>query len=232
MCQFVHPFTACVAAPSGSGKSTFVLKFLQHLPELVCGRIDHVAWCFGQEEALPSEIINNPLVKTYRGVPTQESGVFKPNTLLILDDLMTTCLNDSSISDLYTKGSRHRKISVIILSQNLLYQSKHARNISLCTRYFILLRNLREKSQFQHLARQIYPENARSLCAALNEVWSQPFSYLVIDLEPSTPEALRFRTNIWPTDPYLIIYASDKSIEQYHESGATLQTYPANNLFK
>lgn len=231
MCQFVHPFTACLASPSGSGKTTFILKFLRHLNELVCGKIEHIVWCYGQEAGLPSEVENSPVIKTHRGVPAEESGVFKPNTLLILDDLMSTCLNDSSVSDLYTKGSRHRKISVIILSQNLLHQSKHARTISLNTRYFILLRNLRDKSQFQHLARQVYPENSRSLCAALNEAWSEPFGYLVIDLEPSTPEALRFRTNIWPTDPHLIVYASDKAIEQYHGSGASLQSFTVGSLF-
>lgn len=231
MWRLHHPFTACLAAPSGSGKSTFILKFLQHLSELVDGDIQHIVWCFGEEGGLPTEVLNNQSITTYRGVPTNDSGVLQRDTLLILDDLMNSCMNDLTISDLYTKGSRHRRISVFILSQNLFHQSKHSRNISLSTRYFILLKNVRDKAQFFHLARQIYPENARSLCQALNDAWSSPFSYFVIDLDPSTAEGLRFRTNIWPTDPYMIVYAPDTAIEQLHKSGLAVKP-TAETLFQ
>ncbi|KAJ1526544.1 hypothetical protein ONE63_008131 [Megalurothrips usitatus] len=230
MWQFHVPFTACLAAPAGSGKSTFILKFLRHLPELVDGTFEHIVWCYGEEAGLPSDVIKNPTIRTYRGVPDEESGVLKPNTLLILDDLMNFCLNDLTISELYTKGSRHRRISVFILTQNLFHQSKHARSISLSTRYFVLIKNCRDKAQFLHLARQVYPENARSLCQALSDAWSLPFSYFVIDLDPSTDESLRFRTNIWPSDPYMVVYATERSIEQLRDRGQVLNNSFGNVL--
>jgi hypothetical protein len=217
MWQARHPFTACLAAPAGSGKSTFVLKFLHHLRELVHGNIKHIVWCYGEEAGIPEEVLSDERIETFRGVPTEDSGVLRRDSLIILDDLMNYCLNDITISELYTKGSRHRRISVFILSQNLFHQSKHSRSISLSTRYFFLLKSVRDKSQFFHLARQVYPENARSLCRALADAWSKPFSYLVIDLDPHTPEALRFVTNIWPTDPFLTVYATDSAIARYRK---------------
>lgn len=232
MWQFHVPFTACLAAPAGSGKSTFVLKFLQYLPDLVDGKIDHITWCYGEEAGIPAEILSNPRVETYCGVPTEDSGVLRPDSLLILDDLMNYCLNDLSVSELYTKGSRHRRISVIILSQNLFFQSKHARSISLSTRYFILLRNVRDKAQFQHLARQVYPENARSLCQALNDAWSGPFTYFVIDLDPATPDYSRFITQIFPSDPYMVVYATAAAIEAFQKSDTSLRGITGKNIFQ
>ena len=220
MYQFKVPFTACVAAPSGSGKSTWILKFLQYLPVLVDKPFDHIVWCFGEESGIPLEVLKKPDIRRHRGVPSEDSDVLKENSLIILDDLMSDCYN-KCVSELYSKGSRHRKISVVILTQNLFHQSRHSRDISLSTRYFILLRNVRDRAQFVHLARQIFPENPSSLCQALKEAWSTPFSYLLIDLDPSTDDSLRFRSNIWPCDPHMIVYASDKGIDALHESGQT-----------
>lgn len=217
MIQFKTPFTACLAAPSGSGKSTWILKFLTYLPVLVDKPFDNIVWCYGEEGGLPADVLENNSIRKHRGVPTEESGVLKEGSLIILDDLMGECYN-KCVSELYTKGSRHRKISVFILTQNLFHQSRHSRDISLSTRYFILLRNVRDRAQFFHLARQIYPDNPKSLCAALNDAWSTPFSYLLIDLDPATDEGLRFRSNIWPSDPFMTVYASDKAIDSLQQS--------------
>jgi hypothetical protein len=211
------PFTACVGAPPGSGKSTFVLKLLRHLKDVVEGHFEHIVWCFGEEGGVPSEIASDPKMRTFRGVPNEESGLLKPQSLLILDDLMAEASNQC-IADLYTRGSRHRKISVILITQNIFNQSRFSRNISLSTRYFVLLKNVRDRAQFMYLARQIYPENPRSLCAALNDAWATPFSYLLIDLDPRTPESLRFRTNIFPTDPHTIVYATDGSVQKLKDT--------------
>jgi len=163
--QFRAPLTACVSGPSKSGKTQWILKFLQHLDVLVDHQFKSIVWCYGEEGGVPDEISNNSLIIKHRGIPTEESGLLTENSLIILDDLMGEAYNQN-ISDLYTRGSRHRKISIVLLTQNLFHQSRNSRDISLSTRYFVLLKNCRDKFQFQHLARQIYPENTKSLCAA------------------------------------------------------------------
>lgn len=195
-----------------------MLKFLRHIRELVEGEIEHIVWCYGEEGGVPPEIEQSASIKAFRGVPTEESKLLRPNSLIVLDDLMSECYN-KVVSDLYTRGSRHKKISVFILTQNLFHQSPHSRAISLSTRYFVLLRNVRDRAQFSHLARQIYPENAPSLCSALCDAWCRPYSYFLIDLDPRTEEGLRFRTNIFPDDPYMIVYASDQALDLLKESG-------------
>jgi len=223
--QIQTPLTACVAGPSKSGKTQWILKFLQHLDVLLDKSPSTIVWCYGELGGVPKEVQNNPSIQKHCGVPTEDSGLLTENSLIILDDLMQEAYNQN-ISDLYTRGSRHRKISIILLTQNLFHQSKNSRDISLSTRYFVLLKNCRDKFQFNHLAKQIYPENSKSLCSALHDAWSKPFNYLLVDLDPCTPDALRFRTNIWPTDPFMIVYANDQSIDclQTQTGGAYCKT--------
>ena len=58
--------------------------------------------------------------------------------LLILDDLMRESSSDV-ILDLFTKGSHHN-ISVIFVAQNVFLKGKAQRDISLNTKYLVLLK--------------------------------------------------------------------------------------------
>ena len=44
--------------------------------------------------------------------------------LVVLDDLMSQCSNDQGVADLFTRGSHHRGISVLYLTQNLFLLGK------------------------------------------------------------------------------------------------------------
>ena len=57
------------------------------------------------------------------------------NSLIVLDDLMSQCSNDSRVADLFTRGSHHRGISVMYLTQNLFPPGKLSRAISLNCHY-------------------------------------------------------------------------------------------------
>jgi hypothetical protein len=70
------------------------------------------------------------------------------------------------VCDLFTKGSHHRSISVILITQNLFHQGRYCRDISLNATYLVLLKNVRDKHQFAYLARQVFPEYSDSLYKA------------------------------------------------------------------
>ena len=65
-------------------------------------------------------------------------------TLLVLDDLMSECSKDQRVSDLFTRGSHHKGISVLYLTQNLFPPGKLSRTISLNSHYFIIFKNPRD----------------------------------------------------------------------------------------
>ncbi|KAJ8027016.1 hypothetical protein HOLleu_32028 [Holothuria leucospilota] len=89
------------------------------------------------------------------GLPTNLEEYLDPSykTLIILDDIMTSHGNDKRITDLFSKGSHHRNISVIYILQNFFYGAKETRNITLNAHYIILFRNPRDKSKVSSLAR-------------------------------------------------------------------------------
>ena len=58
------------------------------------------------------------------------------------------------------------------------------------------------------LARQVYPENSTSLYKSYLNATRRPYGYIILDLSQDSNDNLRFRTNIFPTDPPPpIIYA-------------------------
>ena len=84
------------------------------------------------------------------------------------------------VCHLFTKGSHHRNISVILITQNLYHQAKHCRDISLNAKYIVLLKNTRDKNQFTHLARHVYPEDSSSLYKAYLKATDRPHGYFVL----------------------------------------------------
>lgn len=133
--------------------------------------------------------------------------------LIIIDDLMRESSNNT-IVDLFTKGSHHKNLSVVFITQNLFHQGHGQRDISLNANYIVVFKNPRDRAQFQHLARQIYPENPRFLQEAYHDATSKPHGYLLLDLKQSTPDNCRFRTNIFPSDGFSYVYVPVKNIKR------------------
>ena len=82
--------------------------------------------------------------------------------LIILDDLLNEVYS-KEVCHLFTKGSHHRNINVILITENLFHQAKCCKDISLNAKYIVLLKNTRDKNQFKHLVRQVYPEDSAGL---------------------------------------------------------------------
>jgi hypothetical protein len=78
----------------------------------------------------------------------------------VLDDLLNEAYS-REVYDLFTKGSHHRHISVILITQNVFHQGRFSRDISLNAKYLVVLKNVRDKNQFAYLAKQVYPEDSK-----------------------------------------------------------------------
>ena len=100
------------------------------------------------------------------------NGLGEPS-LIIFDDLLNRVYS-KDVSDLFTKGSHHTNISVLLLTQNLFHHGTNCGNISLKAKYLVLFKNVRDKNQFLYLARQAYPEDSHSLYDAYRDATRQP----------------------------------------------------------
>ena len=68
-----------------------------------------------------------------------------------------------NVSELFTKGSHHRNISLVLITQNLFHQGPSSSDISLKSKYMVVFKNSRDKTQILHLALQVYPENSSNI---------------------------------------------------------------------
>jgi ABC-type glutathione transport system ATPase component len=131
--KFKHPLTCIVRRPMGSGKSSFTLRLLQHLDSLCTERnfSGGIIWCYSEKSAVPRRQLDSlhKDVSFHNGVP-QNFGIDhgKP-CLIILDDLLNEDYS-KGICDLFTKGSHHRNISLILITQNLFHQGRFCRDIA------------------------------------------------------------------------------------------------------
>ena len=84
--------------------------------------------------------------------------------LVVIDDLMAE--TDSRVTQLFTKGSHHRDMSVIQIVQNIFGKNKEQRTISLNAHYIIIFKNPRDKTQIIHLGKQMFPGQSKFVAEA------------------------------------------------------------------
>ena len=99
---------------------------------------------------------------------------------------------DENIASFFTKGSHHRNISVILITQNLFHQNSHFRTIKRNSQYLILFKNPRDTQQIEILDRQLSKRNR--LKEAYIHATSRHHGYLMLDLRQITPEKYSLRT--------------------------------------
>ena len=191
--RWTHPFTSVIAGPTGCGKTEWVLKFLQHLNAMVDPVPTRVIYSYGEWQPAFRRLPNQ--VQLVEGIPDIPDRAQEP-MLLIIDDQMDK--TDQRVSNLFTKGSHHRNVSVMYIVQNVFDKNKEHRTISLNAHYLVLFKNPRDKSQIIHLAKQMYPGQTHFVQEAFALATKEPHGYLLIDLKQSTPEHMRLRSHLFP----------------------------------
>jgi hypothetical protein len=121
---------------------------------------------------------------------------------------------DQLVTDLFTEGSHHRNLSVIALNQNL-YFNKEPTQRRNC-HYLVIFNNPVDRLPIATLARQMHPSNFKEVIRYFDSAVSQPYGYLLLDFKPTTPEAMRMRTNIF--------CIKEGSTDQNHHSKGDIQT--------
>ena len=208
---FKHPFTALLAGPSGSGKTTIIKKILESNKYYIDVPPTRIVYCYTRWQNVYDELkALEPLIEFRHNLIDIEELNTQDTNLIILDDLMSECETDKSVSDLFTKDSHHKNISVFLITQNLFSQGKYARTISLNSHYIILLNNPRDRSQIFFLARQMYPTNPNFLIECYGDaVEDKKYGYLFIDLKQTTNKRFRVQTGVLRNEQRIIYQIKD-----------------------
>lgn len=201
-----HPFTCIIAGPSGCGKTCLLVDILKNADRLIKNPPSKIYYCYAHFQ----EIFNSlkEKVEFHEGlINLEELDPTFPN-LIIHDDLMEECQNDKSIEHLFTRGSHHKNISVIMLTQNIFNKGKFTRTINLNSHYTILFNNHRDRTQIRYLAREMYPDNSKFLIDAFNDATKSAHGYIFIDNKHETDNRLRVQSNV--TNDIRTVYVNKK----------------------
>ena len=102
--------------------------------------IQEIVWCYGIWQPAYDRLKARD-VKFIEGIPDTSDWNVDRRRLIILDDLMSE--TNSGVTDLFTKGSHHRNMSVIQVTQNLFPKKKEQRTISLNSHYIVVFNPIR-----------------------------------------------------------------------------------------
>jgi hypothetical protein len=174
--NFKHPFSCLLSGPSGSSKTSFCIRFLQNLNTLgtVADFSGGNVWCNSEISAIPyGQLAGAKHVRFHVGVPADFNNNGEKPCLIILDYLLNTAYS-KVVCDLFTKGSHHRNISLILITQNLFHQGKFCRDISLNAKYIVVLKHVRDREQLTHLARKVLPHDIKGLSDAYLNATEEP----------------------------------------------------------
>lgn len=210
MNQPLVPFTAgspiMICGPTATGKTFWTNKLLSN--DMFTQPVSSILYCYGVYQSFYDEM-SIPNLTFHEGIPSSETieelndGKFH---IIVLDDLMEIIIKNTDTQNLFTKYCHHFKITAIFLTQNVFAQGPCSRSISVNTHILVLFANKRDESQAQRLGKQLYPDNSKGFMEVYKDATSIPYGYLVVDCDPSSPEELKLRTNIFPGDE-IIVYS-------------------------
>lgn len=217
MFKFKVPFRMIMAGSSGSGKSSLLCEILNNKETIFDKKIDKIIYCAKYRTSVPPKLRNT--ITFHEGIPTDDmiQNDVGENILFCLDDLLESAFSSEIVSRIFTQG-RNKNISVCLLTQNLFPRYPNARNISLNASYIIVFRNLRDASSISHLARQVCPTNSKAFSELFINNINRPYSYLLLDFTPTTPDVFRYRENILSECP--TIYVNESELQNVSQRDA------------
>jgi hypothetical protein len=124
-----YPFTCIVAGCTQSGKTVWVKSLLENAQKTINPPPQRIIWCYGQWQPSYFDMMTMmPRIEFIQGIPEDIDNAdyldVSQRNLIVLDDITAQSCKDKRISDLFTKGSHHRNVSIIYIVQNIFQQGK------------------------------------------------------------------------------------------------------------
>jgi hypothetical protein len=180
---------------------------MENIDKLMCTCFDSVIYCYSEEQPLYKQMAEfNPNIVWIKGLSGINDYLSDPtqSKLLIIDDQMEEGAGSGTLLSLFTKKSHHCNTSIIFITQNMFFQGKYYRTISLNATCFCIFKNPRDQRQIRSIAGQICPWNPKYVCEAYHDATKESYSYLFIDLRPDLADHLRIRANILDTNSQIV----------------------------
>lgn len=214
-CRLFQPFNMLISGPSKSGKTTFVSDLLKSSEEMFVQKPDYVILYYANDQPIYQELMNLGLINEMINFDDIESNNAEEirskvdsykrrnGSLIIFDDTLSDI--KSGFEKIFQVVGHHSNCSLIYLTQNLFYEKKVFRNISLQMDYIVLMKNARNISQVRYLANQLCAGNSLFIINSYMDITKNPFSYALIDCSNQGVPELSIRSRIFPgEEPYTV----------------------------
>ena len=192
---FNLPARLLISGCSGSGKSFFISRLLRKYRSyftqiIVIG--SNLENC--EDLQIKRDDTFNPLVDDFDG-----------SILVIYDDIILNKKLISNAADIFCRG-RHLKISIIVLSQNLFFNCKFFRVISLNASHIVLFR-MRDLNQISCFGKTFLSKNevGKFIILYKKVVLKQKYSYILIDFTKNSEDVLAIRSLV-ANENYEVVY--------------------------
>lgn len=200
-----------VSGGTGSGKTEWLRRFLAHREALITPPPEHVLYCYGELNAAVMDLERQQGVDVFYGVPDEAhvKQIRKEHgrLLLVLDDLVVN-LRAEYLDTVFTRGSHNWDVSVVLVTQHTF--SRDIRTARNNAHYVVLMRNPSGALQVRTLASQLFPGGrGKYFMEAYRDATLRPFSYLIVDMHPQTPDEQRLKTHIYPNETCIVYVPKD-----------------------
>lgn len=207
-----HPFSCVISGPSNSGKTYFVKELVANMERLISVPVENIVYIYDCWQPLYNDLLKIRDIKFVQGIPAalddDELLPVSKTNLLVIDDVMRDASGNTEIEKVFTQYVHHRNLSAIYLVQNLFFQGKSSRTISLNTNYLIVFKNPRDNNQIAVLGRQMFPGNSKFFLDSFKNATEKPYGYLLIDYKAKTPDIFRLRSDL--LSEYQVVYVMKK----------------------
>lgn len=212
--RFKNPSSFILGGVSQSGKTTFTLNLLRNIDYLFedprCKQ--NIIYFYNQWQKLYEAFKQENIVREWvNKLPTEDDVREKTllykergGSVIVIDDFAQELNKD--VVNIFSILCHHTNSVVILLTQNIFSKNKAFRDISLNASYVMLFKNPRDSSVIVNFARQFSPGNNGYIVEAYKDATRKAYSYLLFDLHQSTPEEIRVRSNILPTELPMCVY--------------------------
>ena len=192
------PFTMLVSGPTSCGKTTFVSNLLKNRNEIYNKTPGKIYWFYKVAQPMFQQMLAKGIVHEFiQGMCTMDwletNLSTTPNCTVVIDDMALEV--DDDTAKIFSVGSPHFNVNVIILCQNLFTKNRSFRDISLNSTYHAIFKNPRDKSSIAHFAKQFAPGKSQVVVNLLEEATQKPHSYLLMDYHQETHNDNRIISN-------------------------------------
>jgi hypothetical protein len=129
------------------------------------------------------------------------------SNLVVIDDLVSHCRGDPTLSALFTRGSHHRNVSIILITQNYFWSGSTATDVRRNTTYLCMFGCKQDNMQIARFGQRIFPQNSKYFMQAYSDATNRPHGYLFVDMHGECPGDFMLRSNI--LGDQIVVYLPD-----------------------